>query len=208
MPCRITPSLPSPPVDFRVIRRRAFWSLFVASIITYQRAIVLVPALEKTPEEQAVAYLDAASEAIEEACGRGFRYEQVTGESARPDSLGRSWLWRIPVVPAAVTITENDGSPISFRLENETGELLTPGVGKDGVVKCSYAGGMSPIPPAVELAVANLAKRRIERDAQQGLITSKEIGSVKISYQTRDETKQVDDDILASIRKYVRQRLA
>lgn len=67
---------------------------------------------------------------------------------------------------------------------------------------------MSPIPPAVELAVANLAKRRIERDAQQGLITSKEIGSVKISYQTRDETKQVDDDILASIRKYVRQRLA
>lgn len=180
----------------------------MASIITYERAVALVPALEKNSEEQALAYLDAATEAIEEACGRGFRYEQVTGESARPDSLGRSWLWRVPVVPAGVTITDNDGSPISFRLENETGELLTPGAGKDDVIKCSYAGGMSPIPPAVELAVANQAKRRIERDAQQGLITSKEIGSVKIAYKTRDDTKQVDDDILASIRKYVRRGLA
>lgn len=180
----------------------------MASLVNYARAVVLVPALGSLPQAQVEAYLDAATESIEEACGRGFAKQAVTAENARPDQLGRSWLWRVPVDPAqTVTLTDNAGTAISFLLENERGELITPGVIEGDIVKASYTGGFAVVPPAVELAVTNQAKRRIDRDAQAGAITSKKIGSVEIQFEARAETATVDEDILASIAKYVRKGL-
>lgn len=180
----------------------------MASLITYSRATALVPALASLPQAQVEAYLDSASEAIEEACGRGFASATVTSETARTDQYGRAWLWRVPVDPTqTVTITDNSGAPVSFLLEDERGELIIPGFGEDGVAKASYKGGLTLIPPSVELAVANLAKRRIERMPQADAITSKKIGSVEIQYDSAAESNAVDPDILASIKKYVRKGL-
>ncbi|MBI1324372.1 hypothetical protein GC170_14470 [bacterium] len=174
------------------------------SLVTYERACILAPALAKLPETQVTPYLEAATEAIEEACGRGFKYDAVVDETARPDQFGRSWLWRVPITPANVTVRDNEGNLTSFMLENERGELITPGIGAGGIAKASYSGGFSPVPPAVELAVANLAKRRIDRSVQEGPVTSKKIGSVEIQYEARTQTSDVDEDILASLKKYRR----
>lgn len=180
----------------------------MASLVNYSRATTLVPALASLPQAQVEAYLDAASEAIEDACGRGFALATVANETARTDQYGRAWLWRVPVDPTeTVTITDNAGNATSFLLENERGELVLPGFGEDGVAKASYKGGMTLIPPSVELAVANLAKRRIERMPQSDAITSKKIGSVEIQYDSAAESATVDPDILASIKKYVRKGL-
>lgn len=180
----------------------------MASFVTYARAIVLVPELANLPQAQVEAYLEAACESIEEACGRGFECKYVNEETARPNQHGRSWLWRAPVDPIDVIVTDNAGSAISFLLENERGELITPGILAGDVAKVSYRGGMGTIPPSVELAVSNLAKRRITSSSQQGAIKSKEIGSVKIDYEARTETAVIDPDIMASIKKYVRRGLA
>lgn len=180
----------------------------MASLVTYARAVVLVPALGSLPQAQVEAYLDAATESIEEACGRGFAKQAVTAENTRPDQFGRSWIWRAPVDPTeTVTVTDNAGTAISFLLENERGELITPGVIVGDIVKVTYTGGMTLIPPAVELAVANQAKRRIDRGSQAGAVTSKKIGSVEVQYEARAETATVDEDILASIAKYIRKGL-
>lgn len=178
------------------------------SLVTYNRAKDLVPALGSLPQTQVDAYLDAASEAIEEACGRGFAQAIVTEENARTDQYGRAWLWRNPVDPTyAMTVTDNAGVPVSFMLENSLGELIVPGMGTDGVVKVTYRGGFALIPPSVELAVSNLARRRIEAEGDTSRIAMKVVGSTTISYKSSMNAAEIEADILRPIAKYIRKKI-
>lgn len=178
------------------------------SLVTYSRAVVLVPALGTLPQAQVEAYLDAATEAIEEACGRGFASVVVSNEEVRADQYGRCWLWRAPVDPTqTVTVRDNAGNLISFMLENNAGELIVPGLGTDAIVKVSYKGGFGIVPPSVELAVSNLARRRIEAEADTSRISMKVVGSTTIAYKTSMSAADIEKDIMRPIMKYIRKRL-
>jgi hypothetical protein len=155
------------------------------ALITAARAVALVPQLAKLSTDQLAATLDVASNAIEAACGRKFAFAEVVDETLRMDVYGNAWLERSPVVSGTLSLKDLDNYPIGrWRLDTDCGELEVPTMA-NRILLATYDGGFTTIPFEIELAVANFARYRSERDASvsSGEIASKEIGSVKVTYQ-------------------------
>lgn len=183
------------------------------ALITSERAVALVPQLAKMSSETLAAYLDAASNLIETACGRRFAFAEVVDETVRTDVYGSAWLERSPVSTGTLSLRDLDGTSIGrWRLDTECGELDVPGR-PCRILLASYEGGFATIPPEIELAVANFARYRVERDqsVSAGEIVSKEIGSVKITYgagSSGSAQEAVPKSIMDGIGHLVMPRLA
>ena len=164
------------------------------SLITNDRAAQLVPQLSSVPTDQLTAQLASASAVIEAVCNRKFACGYVVEEAILTDVYGCVWLQRTPVVSGTLLLTDLDDVAINrWRLDTASGELQTPSH-RSRHLKASYQGGYSTLPAELELAVANLARIAITRDASQadGEIAAKEIGSVKITYANLSEIGMSD----------------
>jgi len=173
-------------------------------LITTTRAIEIQPALEAFSTAEIQTAIDSASKFVESWCGRIFSLETVVNEVIRTDQFGYHFLARTPVISGTLSLTFEGASVEAFVVNNNSGELYCPGY-PDRYLKVSYQGGYATIPAGIELAVASITLRMLERLKMSVGISAKEIGSVKTQFVgAGDNYSQIDQSIKAILAPYWR----
>jgi len=128
----------------------------------------------------------------------------VVNEVIRTDQFGYHFLARTPVISGTLSLTFEGASVEAFIVNNISGELYCPSF-PDRYLKVSYQGGYATIPAGIELAVASISLRMIERLRKPVGISSSQIGSVKTDFAT-DGTNHdfLDTSIKAILAPYWR----
>lgn len=173
-------------------------------LITATRAIELQPNLEAYTMAEVEATINAVSTFVENFCGRIFTQTTVVDEVIRTDQFGYHFLARTPVTSGTVTLKSYQNQTLEgWILDTVSGELYCPSF-SDQYLKISYQGGYASIPSGLEVAIAAITLRQIERLKRPIGLSSSKIGTVESSFATVTGDNILDSAIKALLSPFVR----